>query len=87
MNSEEYRRTMGIDMIREQQRLDTLRPAQVQQPDQRKQDEQCQGVDGELLKGVVIGATFPHLLPSGTKYFASLDDFRAWCDTEGGSTN
>ncbi len=84
---DEYNRQMGIDLIREHQRIaGTVSVTEQPKPDQRKQqDEQC-GVDAELLKGVVIGTVKPDLLPKNRNvlYFASLDEYLAWCDSEGG---
>lgn len=58
-DSDAIRRQLGMDLIAAERRLQRATQSQrekVKQPDQRKQqDEQCQGVDGELLKGVVLG--------------------------------
>jgi hypothetical protein len=54
MTNDQYRKLMGMDMIRD--RRDAPRPEPERKPDTRKQaDEQCQGVDADLLKGIVLG--------------------------------
>lgn len=59
MNAEEYRRAVGMDMLEAERQANLYRIAKSNPKpavDQRKQaDEQCHGVDGELLKGIVLG--------------------------------
>jgi hypothetical protein len=76
MDANEYRRSMGFDMIRDHQHTNADQPiAQAQKPDERKKaDEECQGIDPELLKGVVLG-TFACKAPIGCRPVPDKIDF------------
>ena len=85
-SNDEIRRQLGCDLIREHQRAcESKSFVQASKPVQ--QDEKpCHGESAELLEGLVIGAVKPELLPkrSNVLYFSSLEEFDAWCDSEGG---
>jgi hypothetical protein len=98
MTDNEYRRKSGMDLATAAREEQSRHPAKVarkvEKPDQRKAaDEQC-GVDGELLKGIVLGvdpaksqaqATINVFRGNSVLYFTSIDEYLAWCDTEDGS--
>ncbi|HYD58953.1 MAG TPA: hypothetical protein VEC35_01265 [Noviherbaspirillum sp.] len=55
--NDQRRRELGFDLIEAARRAAECRPiSQVLKSDQRKtQDEQCEGVSAEVLKGTVLG--------------------------------
>lgn len=80
MTAEEYRRAVGMDMLEAERRANEYRIAKAKASPKPAAVGQCK-------QGVVIGAANPHLLPPDALYFTSLDDFLAWCDSEGGEAD